>query len=195
MKTLMHCALLSTLACAIGTASCLHAEDLYNEKNYRPLASDKRAHLPGDAITILIYENSSASTSANTTVQRQTNVGMQASANPNVLHQVAAGINSSFDGGGSVNRSDNVLAQITVTVDKIAENGDLWIKGEQVVEINSDKQHISVEGRIRTLDISDTNTVPSNRIAEARISYLGDGDLASHQKPGWLTRFFAWAGL
>ncbi len=187
--------ILSVFALSLVWTSCVHADDLYNEKNYRPLASDKRAHLPGDAITILIYENSSASTSANTNVQRNTGVGLQASSTSNVLHQVNAGINSTFDGGGTVARSDNLLAQITVTVDKIAENGDLWVKGEQVVEINSDKQHIKVEGRIRTLDISDTNTVPSNRIAEAKISYLGDGDLASHQKPGWLTRFFAWAGL
>ncbi|HEX7640587.1 MAG TPA: flagellar basal body L-ring protein FlgH [Burkholderiaceae bacterium] len=170
------------------------AEDLYSEKTYRPLASDKRAHLPGDAITIMIYENSSASTTAGTNVQRNTNIGLQASLDQH-SHQAAAGTTSTFDGGGTVQRSDNLLAQITVTVERVAPNGDLWIKGEQVVEINSDKQKIRVEGRIRTLDISDTNTVPSNRIADAKVSYLGDGDLASHQKPGWLSRFFTWAGL
>ncbi|HEX8956835.1 MAG TPA: flagellar basal body L-ring protein FlgH [Burkholderiaceae bacterium] len=189
------------LLCAVALLGCqwllsvqAHAEDLYSEKTYRPLASDKRAHLPGDAITIMIYENSSASTTADTNVQRNTNVGLQASADQHG-HQAAVGTNSGFDGGGTVQRSDNLLAQITVTVEKVAPNGDLWIKGEQVVEINSDKQKIRVEGRVRTLDISDTNTVPSSRIADAKISYLGDGDLASHQKPGWLSRFFAWAGL
>ncbi|MBV8464765.1 MAG: flagellar basal body L-ring protein FlgH [Burkholderiales bacterium] len=175
---------------AIGT----QAENLYDEQTYRPLASDKRAHLPGDAITVLIYENSSATTSADTNVQRNTNAGLQASADQHA-HQAAIGTNATFDGGGTIQRSDNLLAQITATVDHIAPNGDLWIKGEQVVEINSDKQRIKIEGRIRTLDISDSNTVPSNRVAEAKISYLGDGDLASHQKPGWISRFFSWAGL
>jgi flagellar L-ring protein precursor FlgH len=172
----------------------LQAEDLYKEQTYRPLASDKRAHLPGDAVTIMIYENSSASTSADTNVQRTSNVGVQGAIDQR-SHQATLGTNASFDGGGTIARSDNLLAQITVTVNKIAPNGDLWISGEQIVEINSDKQHIKIEGRIRTLDISDTNTVPSNRIADAKISYLGDGDLASHQKPGWLSRFFSWAGL
>lgn len=194
MKKTILCAfaLISALPCVM--AGSVWAEDLYNEKTYRPLASDKRAHLPGDAITIMIYENSSASTTAGTNVQRSTNVGVQASADQH-SHQAAVGTNSNFDGGGTVQRSDNLLAQITVTVDHLAPNGDLWIRGEQVVEINSDKQRIKVEGRIRTLDISETNTVPSNRIAEAKISYLGDGDLASHQKPGWLSKFFTWAGL
>ncbi|MBV8636348.1 MAG: flagellar basal body L-ring protein FlgH [Burkholderiaceae bacterium] len=190
--------MLKTLVRAVALLACLalqvRAEDLYDEKNYRPLASDKRAHLPGDAITIMIYENSSASTTAGTNVQRATNVGLQAAADQH-SHQAALGTNSSFDGGGTVQRSDNLLAQITVTVDKIAPNGDLWISGEQVVEINSDKQRIKVEGRVRPLDISENNTVPSNRIAQAKISYLGDGDLSSHQKPGWLSRFFSWAGL
>ncbi len=195
MKNFIKTALKAFLAAALAAVQ-FHAgaEDLYNEKTYRPLASDKRAHLPGDAITIMIYENSSASTTAGTNVQRTSNVGLQASADQH-SHQAALGTNSSFDGGGTVQRSDNLLAQITVTVDHVAPNGDLWIKGEQLVEINSDKQRIKVEGRIRTLDISESNTVPSNRIAEAKISYLGDGDLASHQKPGWLSRFFSWAGL
>ena len=194
MEKSLFCAtvLLSTLLSVLSLG--LHAEDLYDEHTYRPLAADKRAHLPGDAITIMIYENSSASTSADTNVQRTSNVGLQASAGQH-NQQAALGTNSSFDGGGTVQRSDNLLAQITVTVNKIAPNGDLWISGEQIVEINSDRQHIKVEGRIRTLDISDNNTVRSNRIAEAKISYLGDGDLASHQKPGWLSKFFSWAGL
>ena len=171
-----------------------HAEDLYSEQTYRPLAADKRAHLPGDTVTIMVVESSSATTSAATSVQRSSNAGVQASVDQRG-HQAALGTNANFDGGGTVQRSDRLLAQISVTVTRIAPNGDLWISGEQVVEINSDKQRIKVEGRIRALDISDNNTVLSNRIADAKISYLGDGDLASHQKPGWLSRFFTWAGL
>jgi flagellar L-ring protein precursor FlgH len=172
----------------------VRADNLYSEQTYRALAADKHAHLPGDAVTILIYENSSASTTAGTNVQRATSVGINASAD-NHSHQGAIGANASFDGGGTIQRSDNLLAQITVTVMRVEPNGDLWIRGEQLVEINTDKQRIKLEGRIRALDISNTNTVPSNRVADAKISYLGDGDLAAHQKPGWLSRFFAWAGL
>jgi flagellar L-ring protein precursor FlgH len=190
MKNSVLCALLL----GVTMSGRPQAENLYDEHTYRPLASDKRAHLPGDAVTIMIYENSSASTTADTTVQRTTSVGLQATVNAK-NNQATLGTNANFDGGGTIQRSGNLLAQITATVTKVAPNGDLWIRGQQIVAINSDKQEIKVEGRVRLLDISDTNTVPSNRIADANISYLGDGDLASHQKPGWLSRFFSWAGL
>ena len=172
----------------------LSAESLYDENTFRPLASDKRAHLPGDVLTVLIYENSSATTSADTSIQRKNDIGVQAGVDTH-MHQGDVGVNNTFDGGGTVQRTGKLLAQMTVTVTKIAANGDLLVSGEQLLEINSDQQKIKVEGRVRPLDISETNTVLSYRLADARISYLGDGDLASRQRPGFWSRLFVWAGF
>jgi flagellar L-ring protein precursor FlgH len=88
-----------------------------------------------------------------------------------------------------------MLAQMTVTVTSVGANGDLFVTGEQLLEINADKQRIKVEGRVRPLDISDTNTVLSYRLADARISYLGDGELANHQHQGFWSRLFTMAGF
>jgi len=171
------------------------AESLYSESNFRPLASDKRSHLPGDALTVMIYENSSASTNADTSLQKKNDIGIQASVNQRNPQKASIGSNTNFDGGGTVQRSGKLLAQMTVTVTKVAENGDLWVAGQQLLEINSDKQMIKVEGRVRTLDISDTNTVLSYRLADAKVSYIGEGALADHQRPGYISRFFTWIGL
>lgn len=179
------------LALCCGAA---HADNLYNEKTYRPLASDKRAHLPGDVLTIMIYESSSALTSADTQLQRNNTVGIQAAADRHA-HSLAVGANNNFDGGGTVQRAGKLLAQMSVTITGTAPNGDLLVAGEQMLEINSDRQVIKVEGRVRTLDISDANTVMSFRIADAKISYLGDGDLAARQRPGLWSRLFTWAGF
>lgn len=170
------------------------AENLYSERTFRPLASDKRAHLPGDALTVMIYENSSASASADASLQRKNNIGIQTDLNQNTKG-LDISLNNEFDGGGSVQRSGKLLAQITVTVTGIAANGDLWVTGEQLLEINSDQQKIKLEGRVRPLDISDTNTVLSYRLADAKISYLGEGDLANRQRAGYLSRLFEWAGF
>ncbi|MFZ6659024.1 flagellar basal body L-ring protein FlgH [Undibacterium sp. TJN19] len=170
------------------------SDNLYNENTYRSLASDKRARLPGDVLTVLIYENSSASTSADTNLKKKNDIGAQVSVNQN-NHQAHVGLSNDFDGGGSVQRTGKLLAQMTVTVTKIEENGDLWVKGQQLLEINSDQQKIAVEGRVRPLDISDSNTILSYRLADAKISYLGDGDLASRQRPGIWSRLFVWAGF
>jgi flagellar L-ring protein FlgH len=172
----------------------LRAENLYDESTFRPLASDKRAHLPGDVLTVLIYETSSATTSADTMLQRKNGIGIQADANQN-KGSLNMALSNNFDGGGTVQRQGKLLAQMSVTVTRVANNGDLWVMGEQVLEINSDTQEIKVEGRVRPLDVSDTNTVLSYRLADAKISYLGDGDLATHQRPGFWSRLFIWMGF
>lgn len=178
----------------LGTLPALRADNLYDDKTYRPLASDKRAHLPGDILTVLIYENSSASTRADTTLQRNNDVSIQAGVNQHD-NRLGVGVSNGFDGGGSVQRSGQLLAQMTVTVLSTTASGDLLVAGEQLLEINSDRQQIRVEGRVRPLDISDTNTVLSYRLADAKISYLGDGDLASRQRPGFWSRLFNWTGF
>jgi flagellar L-ring protein FlgH len=178
----------------VGLVTPASAVNLYNEASYRPLASDKRAHLPGDVLTVMIMENSSATTSADTALNRNNTIGVQASLNQRAQN-ANVGMNNTFDGGGTVQRTGQLLAQMTVTVTKVLSNGDLWIQGEQMLEINSDKQKIKVEGRVRPLDVSDTNTVLSYRLADAKISYLGDGDLASHQKPGFWSRLFSLVGF
>lgn len=182
------------LSLAVAPWLPLRAETLYNENTFRPLASDKRAHLPGDVLTVMIYESSSATTSADTSLQRKSDIALRAGSNRNA-HSASMGVNNDFDGGGTVQRTGKMLAQMTVTVNAVAANGDLLVAGEQLLEINADKQKIKVEGRVRPLDISDTNTVFSYRLADARISYLGDGDLANHQQQGFWSRFFTWAGF
>jgi flagellar L-ring protein precursor FlgH len=179
---------------AAAAAPLVQADDLYNEKTYRPLASDKRAHLPGDVLTVLIYESSSAVTSADTSLQRRNDVAVRASVDQHG-HAAAVSANNDFGGGGTVQRQGKLLAQMSVSVVGVASNGDLLVAGEQVLEINSDRQKIRVEGRVRPLDISDANAVLSSRLADAKISYLGDGDLANRQRPGFWSRLFQWAGF
>jgi flagellar L-ring protein precursor FlgH len=185
--------LLSALLMAV-VCGPLQAESLYSENTFRPLASDKRAHLPGDALTVVIVESSTATTSADTLLQRKTDIGVQAGVNQNT-HNASLGVNNNFDGGGTIQRTGKMLAQMTVTVTSVTSNGDLQVSGEQLLDINGDKQKIKVEGRVRSLDISDTNTVFSYRLADAKISYLGDGDLANHQQQSFWSRFFNWVGL
>jgi flagellar L-ring protein precursor FlgH len=182
--------LAAALCCAVPVA----AESLYDPAEYRAMVSDKRAHRVGDSLTVLVYENSSATTRADTSTRRNNDVGVKAFADQH-NHAAGIGVGSDFDGGGVVQRSGRLLAQITASVSSIEPNGDLWIKGEQMLEINADKQHIRVVGRVRTLDITTANTVLSSRLADARISYLGDGDLSESARRGWLAKALTWLGL
>jgi len=194
MNTTIAARILLTVALLAATSLSAIADDLYNEKTFRPLASDKRAHLPGDVLTVLIYENSSATTSADTSLKRSNDVSLRANADQH-SHAAAIGMGNDFNGGGTVQRQGKLLAQMSVSVTGVAANGDLLVAGEQVLDINSDRQKIRVEGRVRPLDITEANAVLSSRLADAKISYLGDGDLSNRQRPGIWSRFFNWAGL
>jgi len=186
----------STLLILYATFSThVVADNLYRENGFRSLVSDHKARQVGDSLTVLIYENSSAATSADTSTDKSDGVGAGFSSSSTSDKFLKFQLSNNFKGQGKSQRSGKLLAQITVTVHALDDNGELLVKGEQLLEVNNEKQQILLEGRVRPQDISDTNTVLSNRLANARISYVGDGILAEKQRPGLIGRFMTWLGL
>lgn len=175
------------------------AEGLYREDSFRALTTDNRAYRPGDVLTVLVVENASATASANTTTEKKGGIGVAVTVPTPILRSgggsASLDLNDSFAGTGSINRSGKLLAQISVTVRTWAPNGDLIVAGEQLIEVNGEKQRILLEGQVRRSDISESNTVPSTRLADAKITYVGDGILAEKQHPGILTRILSWLGI
>ena len=184
-------ALLLLICCVTADAS---ADGLLDKETYRPLVADQRAYRPGDNLTVLITETASASTTAKTTTNKKAALAGSANANGEPV-SAGADLSEDFTGGGKIERTGRLLAQLTVMVQAVDRNGDLLVKGEQEILVNEEKQWISVEGRVRQADIRSDNTVLSNRISEARIKYTGKGLLAEKQKPGILTRFLSWLGI
>jgi flagellar L-ring protein FlgH len=180
--------------CGVLCASPGWAADLYQEGQYRSLVSDVKARKIGDSLTVLVMETSSAASSADTNTKRNTEVG--AIGMGDVKRQSIKGeINNEFSGAARTQRAGRLLAQLTVTVIGIEANGDLRVSGEQLLEVNNEKQTIRLEGKVRPYDIGENNAVVSNRIADAKIHYVGDGVLADGQRPGWITRVLTWLGL
>src|SRR5260221_13481697 len=107
----------------------------------------------------------------------------------------AVALADQFSGGGSINRSGRLLAQVTAVVQAVYPNGLLHVKAEQTIEMNSEKQEIRLEGNVRPIDITDGNTVLSTRIADAQISYIGDEGLSEKQRRRSLTRILGWLGI
>jgi flagellar L-ring protein precursor FlgH len=77
----------------------------------------------------------------------------------------------------------------------VAPHGDLLVGGTQLIEVNEEKQHIVLEGRVRPVDVSESNTVLSSRLADAKITYVGDGLLGDKQRPGVIGRILSWLGI
>jgi len=170
-------------------------ESLYREDGFRSMVADVKAYRPGDSLTVLIVENSSAQSSTDTSSTRDQTLGFDLNFIPRPTSRSASvKTNNDFDNQGSTQRTGKFLAQITVTVQEVAANGELRVSGQQMLEINNEKQHIKLEGRVRPYDISG-NSVLSTRLADARISYLGDGDLTERQRPSWWMRLLTWLGF
>ncbi|MEN9864916.1 MAG: hypothetical protein RL748_506 [Pseudomonadota bacterium] len=179
---------------ALLAGNSVRAGSLYQAATYQALTADQKARKAGDLITVMIFENSSASSTANTSTGRDARVGIDLVGTGKQAN-VSAGTANQLDGRGRTQRQGQVLAQITVSVKSVLENGDLLIAGEQLLEVNNEKQQIKLQGRVRNADVSDSNTVLSTRVADAKISYIGEGDVADRQKPSWWQRALSWFGV
>jgi flagellar L-ring protein precursor FlgH len=182
-------ALLLTAAMQVAGAT-----SLYHPTTYQSYTSDLRPRRVGDLLTVMVYESASASTSADTTAGRDAGVGLEVQL-PAKDHAAGIKTNNQMDGHGRTVREGRVLAQLTVAIRDITPQGILVVAGEQLLEVNNEKQQIKVEGQVRPQDVSDANVVLSTRIANARISYVGQGDLADVQKRAWWQRLLTMFGL
>lgn len=167
---------------------------LYSDAQFQPLTSDRRRFQVGEVLTVLVYEEATATSSADTGANRDSQVGVGLSL-PHRSRNAALAVNNEFNGTGRTQRAGRVLAQITVLVREVLPNGDLRVGGEQLLEINGEKQTIRAEGRVRPRDVNEQNVVLSSRLAEAKLAFVGDGVLGDMQRPRWWQRLLNLFGL
>jgi flagellar L-ring protein precursor FlgH len=170
------------------------ADNLYVPGSWSSLATDRSAHHIGDLLTVLVYENASATNSANSRSQRNGSVRGGASAGH---FDKSAGLDlaGGSENSGTTARSGQMVAQISVKVDAVGTNGDLDVSGQQLIHINGERTLIKIRGRVRTADITSGNTVLSTRLADAAIDYDGRGFVSRSGRLGPISKIFSWLGL
>jgi flagellar L-ring protein precursor FlgH len=192
MKKIRYVLLVCSLAMS---GACFAGESMFNEQDYHSLVADQKAYKVGDALTVLILESASATSTVDARANRNQDIGLKGQTLGQSARGISGGTTSTTDGGGQVARSGRVTAQITVTVTQIQPNGEMIVQGEQRVDLNGEAQVIGVLGRVRARDISDANSVLSSRLADASITYSGQGYLADKSHPSIWARFVTWIGL
>jgi flagellar L-ring protein precursor FlgH len=164
----------------------------------RGFFKDQRAHRIGDILTVIVTIDDSAQIS-NTTARSRSSTnkaglgGVIGSAVGNLGG--VPGIDISADGGistqsgladngnGSVNRKESLETLVAAVVTQVLPNGNLVIEGRQEVRVNFEVRDLIVAGIVRPEDIHADNTIPSSKIAEARIAYGGRGQITDVQQP------------
>lgn len=165
-------------------------------QGYAPLTSGSLASRVGDMITITLTERTQATKSNSANTQRDGNIGITVpTTGPLGALIKNTDVNSSgtqkFAGKGDAAQSNQLSGEITVTVAKVLPNGALFVKGEKQLTLNRGDEFIQISGIVRPADISPDNRVASTRVADARITYSGKGEVARASSQGWLQRFFS----
>lgn len=164
---------------------------LWNDKQSR-FFTDPRALAVGDILTVEISINDQAHFKNETDRQRKANrslgllgkfdiagTGSQASGDGNIDS------NTSTNGSGEIKRSEDLRLQVAAVVTNVEPNGNLRISGSQEVRVNAELRVLTIAGIVRPTDIGPNNTIPYERIAEARISYGGRGRITEVQQPAY----------
>lgn len=163
--------------------------------NAKGFFKDQRARRLGDILTVKVTIADQAKianqTARNRTASNDAGVGgvlgsifdAVAPAGVNASAAINAKTGLADTGTGSVNRSENLSTQIAAVVTQILPNGNLVIEGRQEVRVNFEVRELKIAGIVRPEDIENDNTIPSSKIAEARIAYGGRGQITDVQQP------------
>jgi flagellar L-ring protein FlgH len=163
----------------------------------RAFFKDQRAANIGDILTVLVNFDDKAQFNNETQVQRTTN---EQDTMPNVLGfegQIGKILPKGFnpakavditgatnnDGKATINRQEQVTLEVAALVTQVLPNGNLVVQGHQEIRVNYEVRDLQVTGVLRPQDISSINTVALDKLAEARVSYGGRGQLTNTQQP------------
>lgn len=163
------------------------------------LFGDRRAGRRGDILTVVVEIDDQAQISNQTDRSRTGTVNMgipslfgipqqidaTLPAGATMADAVSANSASTFTGDGSVARNEQLTLRVAVTVVEELPNGVLRIEGQQEVRVNFELRELIVSGYIRPADISRQNEITYDKIASARISYGGRGQITDVQQPSY----------
>lgn len=165
--------------------------------NRGSLLGDRRAMQRGDIMTVVIEINDSAKINNSTGRSRSASQSMsvpslfgipqridqQLPAGASMAAAVGLQSDSKASGDGSVSRNEKLTLRVAATIIDVLPNGVLSIQGTQEVRVNFELRELLISGFVRPEDITRQNEITYDKIASARISYGGRGQISDMQQP------------
>lgn len=200
----MRTLLLSTLflLLALPAAAQQRRGSIYSpNRALRPLAN-KTAHSVGDLVTVLIEETTDVKNEEKSDLSKSTDLKYELldfDVKPNTfstLPSIETGKENTFSGNAKVEKKGAFTARLTAIVMDTLPNGNLVIQGRRELRIDQEVKVIEFSGIVRRYDITATNTVQSELVADARVTYSGTGPMTNTTNrrglSGWLTNALDW---
>jgi flagellar L-ring protein precursor FlgH len=185
-----HDAVYSTLPRTVEDTGPTDDSSLWTSQR-TSLLGDHRARVRGDILTVVVEIDDKAQFSDNTDRTRN---GAESVGTPSLFgiperlgadggDLIATESSSTFKGSGSIARNEKVTLRLAVTVVEELPNGVLKIEGQQEVRLNNEMRQLTISGYVRPDDISRQNEITYDKIAQAQISYGGQGIVSDAQQP------------
>lgn len=148
-------------------------------------ARDVRASQVDDIITVVVAENASAVSTGVTKTSRVSSTSNSIGALAGIARAAGALANlaktsgdTELNGQGTTSRTNTLSATLTARVTRVLPNGGLVVEASKDIQVNSERQTITVRGVVRPDDIDPTNSVQSNRLGQLEIQINGKGVVA-----------------
>ena len=175
---------------------------IYQSGHEVSLYQDHIAGRIGDILTVRLEEATTGEkqaklkTDKNDTINSNIGTGVTAngSIKPILANSATSALNfnvanqMSFDGKGETNEYNKLRGTVSVTVMRVLSNGNLVLQGESWITINQGREYIRLSGLARSEDIEPGNVISSQRLADARISYTGSGQVGNSARGGFITQ-------
>jgi flagellar L-ring protein FlgH len=157
---------------------------------------DVRASRVDDVITILVSENVSAVASGVTNTSRKssaqnsiTSLLGPKSATGALANLLGLSNDQEIAGNGQTSRTMTVATTLSARVVEVSPNGTLVVEGTHEINVNSEKQTITVRGLVRPEDLTVANTIASSSVANLQIHVNGKGVVGDAiKRPNFLYR-------
>jgi len=197
----------------VGIAGCgtaVHADSIFSKRaadSGTLISTQKQRYEVGDMITVLVRESIDARTQSDLDTKKESTVNSSAAeaANsffvksgdgtfgllkPGDLPNWDIESEGEFKADGTTSRGNTLTTTITCLVTRVQSNGIIYIEGEKRMTVNREKSFLKVSGLVRSRDVTTTNTVESNQLANAVFELTGEGPLWNNQRRGFMTKLF-----
>ncbi|MFT5064991.1 MAG: flagellar L-ring protein precursor FlgH [Reinekea sp.] len=161
------------------------------------LLGDRRAMQRGDILTVVIEIDDKAEISNTSDRSRSASqqmgvpqllglpqrVDKRLPEGASLANAAELSSSSSSAGDGSVRRNEKLTLRVAATIMDVLPNGVLSIAAQQEVRVNFELRELLVSGFVRPADVTRQNEITYDKIASARISYGGRGQITDMQQP------------
>jgi len=192
------------IAFLAAAVPCVSAKSLWTQDSpANRLLTGSSSTKVGELVTIIIQEDNRANDTADGKANRkQTYSGVLGNLwNASFMQKVFGGqgasnapglkwdSNNNWSGESGVDRSNTFSSRIAATIVRIDEVGNYLVEARKTIRVGLEQKSIILSGKVRPRDITLTNTIFSYQVADAEISYLGDGTISRLSNPSIFQTF------